>query len=193
MTDSNERWIAIVSGLPRSGTSMMMRMLEAGGLEVLTDSLREPDADNPAGYYEFEPVKRLDRDTSWLEDVGGKAVKMVYMLLYKLPKNCRYKVIFMRRNLDEVIASQDMMLRRHGKTNDDVDRSQLKGLFESQLGDFEHWVQGQENIEILSVNYNRMIHDPRSCIDEVNRLFDGKLDAEAMARVYDPSLYRQRR
>src|SRR5438445_13894335 len=104
--------IIIVSGLPRSGTSVMMQMLENGGVEVLTDNLRTADTDNPRGYYELEPVKRIKRDASWLPQTRGKAFKMVSQLLYDLPPGESYRIIFMERDLDEVLASQEKMLRR---------------------------------------------------------------------------------
>jgi hypothetical protein len=188
-TDS---WIAVVSGLPRSGTSMMMRMLDAGGLPTLTDFIRAPDDDNPNGYYEFEPVKQVDREASWLEDARGKAVKMVYSLVYKLPKTYNFKVILMTRSLDEVLASQDTMLRRHGKGGAGPEQARLKPIFEAQLREFGRWADAQDNVEVIKVDYNRMILDTRACVAEVNRFLGGDLDVEAMARVYDPSLYRQR-
>src|SRR2546428_1479705 len=109
-----QQFITIVSGLPRSGTSMMMRMLDAGGLPVLVDNIRKADDDNPYGYYEFEPVKRLSSDSSWLREARGKAFKMVYALLYELPKDYDYRVIVMQRKMDEIIASQRAMLCRQG-------------------------------------------------------------------------------
>ena len=105
-------FLTVVSGLPRSGTSMMMRMLEQGGLPVLIDGVRTADDDNPNGYYEFEAVKQTREDASWLEGSEGKAVKMVYRLLYDLPPDRAYRVLFMTRNLDEVLASQRVMLTR---------------------------------------------------------------------------------
>jgi len=110
-----EKTVIVVSGLPRSGTSMMMQMLDAGGVEVLTDNLRLPDEDNPKGYYEYEAVKATAEDPSWLDDAGGRAVKMVYRLLYDLPADRRYRVVFMKRDLEEVIKSQEVMLGSSGQ------------------------------------------------------------------------------
>src|SRR6516162_10352886 len=115
MTIRDNSIITIVSGLPRSGTSMMMRMLEAGGMPILSDNIRRADADNPNGYYEFEPVKHLSQDSSWLRDAYGKAVKMVYRLLYELPLEHKYKVLMINRRIEEVVASQDAMLQHMGK------------------------------------------------------------------------------
>ena len=89
--------VTIVSGLPRSGTSMMMKMLEAGGIELLIDRVRVADADNPKGYYEFERVKQIETDQAWLPEAQGKAVKMISALLRHLPADCRYRIIFMER------------------------------------------------------------------------------------------------
>src|SRR5437868_1127771 len=125
LPNSKAQFLTIVSGLPRSGTSMMMRMLEAGGMPVLTDKVRSADEDNPNGYFEFEAVKRTKQDASWLDDSGGRAVKMVYRLLYDLPVNRNYRVLFMRRNLKEVLASQREMLRRKDPDADAADDGQM--------------------------------------------------------------------
>ena len=111
----NKKEIIVVSGLPRSGTSMMMQMLEAGGLPIVTDHIRKADEDNPRGYYELEKVKKIKEDPSWLADCHGKAFKMVSALLYFLPKSRKFKVIFMKRNIEEMLASQRLMLMRLGK------------------------------------------------------------------------------
>jgi hypothetical protein len=109
--------IVVVSGLPRSGTSMMMQMLEAGGLPILTDGERVADADNPRGYYEYAPAKRLMTDRTWLPAADGKAVKIVAQLLpYLPPAPHRFRVIFMKRDLGEVLASQQVMLANLNKT-----------------------------------------------------------------------------
>src|SRR5438270_5105425 len=104
--------IIIVSGLPRSGTSLMMQMLDQGGVEVLTDNIRTADTDNPRGYYEFEKVKKIKQDASWLPQTRGKAFKMVSQLLYDLPASEQYLIIFMERDLDEMLLSQEKMLER---------------------------------------------------------------------------------
>ena len=119
MTESDQV-VTIVSGLPRSGTSLMMRMLESGGIPVLIDGVRDADEDNPQGYYEYEPVKKTKEDTTWLQQASGKAVKMVYQLLYDLPPHYQYRVVFMRRRMSEVLASQKIMLNRRGKTDTSI-------------------------------------------------------------------------
>jgi hypothetical protein len=184
--------ITIVSGLPRSGTSMMMRMLAAGGVPPLTDDVRKADEDNPLGYFEFEPVKQTKRDPSWLGHAGGKAVKMVYRLLYDLPADHRYRVIFMRRTLEEVIASQDAMLSRRGRRADTLSRDRLRGLFDEQLREFEQWVARQPNFRILYVSYNDVLADARAAAQAVNAFLGGVLDVVAMTEVVEPALYRQR-
>lgn len=184
-------YLTIVSGLPRSGTSLMMKMLEAGGLPVLVDNLREADVDNPKGYYEFEPVKTLKADASWVAESAGKAVKMVYLLLHDLPADREYRVLFMRRNLDEVLASQKTMLDRLGKASP-LDDAKMAALFRDGLARFEAWVAARPNFRLLDVSYNTMVADPRPLAAEVDRFLDGGLDLEAMARVVDPTLYRNR-
>lgn len=186
------QWITVVSGLPRSGTSMMMQLLEAGGLPVLTDEERPPDEDNPKGYYEFEAVKQVSHDAGWLDDAQGKVVKMVYRLLYDLPSDREYRVIFMRRQLEEVIASQDEMLNRLGKKGNDVDRGQLSEIYRRQLGEIEQWLAEQPNFRVLDVQYSRVIDDPRPVVNEINAFLDSTLNTTAMLGVPDPGLYRQR-
>jgi Sulfotransferase domain len=188
-----ERFTTIVSGLPRSGTSMMMQMLAAGGMTALADNLRQADEDNPRGYYEFERVKQVDRDSSWLVEAEGKAVKMVYRLLYDLPPDRVYRVIFMTRSLDEVVDSQQIMLERHGKASDPIDHARLAEIYERQLQEVMTWLRSQPNFSVLSVAYRDVLHDPEKVVRQINRFLDGRLDTDAMLRVPDWSLYRQRR
>lgn len=185
-------FLTIVTGLPRSGTSMMMRMLDKGGLPVIIDEVREADDDNPKGYYEFEPVKHTNADSSWVEQSQGKSVKMVYRLLYDMPRDHDYRVLFMRREMNEVLASQKVMLERHGAADGSVTDEQMSQLFRSQLADFEKWLAEQPNIKVLEVSYNRMLSEPAAEIKRVNTFLDGGLDLEAMQAVVDPQLYRNR-
>lgn len=184
--------ITIVSGLPRSGTSMMMQILAAGGAPILTDNIRQPDEDNPRGYYEFEKVKQVREDASWLDDAGGKVVKMVYRLLSDLPKDKTYRVIFMKRQLAEVIASQDEMLQRHGKSGGDAGQEQLAAIYRRQLDDAEKWLSNQPNFSVLYVEYQDVLNDTERVVAEINAFLGGDLDVPAMALVPDSSLYRQR-
>ncbi len=192
MAHVDPKLITIVSGLPRSGTSMMMRMLEAGGLPALVDNIRVADDDNPRGYYEFEPVKKTKEDPSWLDGAGGKVVKMVYRLLYDLPRDHQYWVVFMRRNLNEVVASQDVMLARKGRAGGDLTKEKLITMFEKQLAEFDEWVKRQPNFHILEVNYNQTLKDPRPTVGALNEFLGGNLNTAAMEKVIELQLYRQR-
>jgi hypothetical protein len=192
MSVATAEFLTIVSGLPRSGTSMMMRMLECGGLAVLTDQIRTPDDDNPNGYYEFEAVKQTKEDDAWLQGSEGKAVKMVYRLLYDLPADRSYRVLFMRRKLDEVLASQRVMLERNGVA-DSVSEAQMSALFRSEIDSFYKWVEGQRHIELIDVDYNRMQQNPRDEATRVNEFLGGALDVDAMVGVVDQALYRNRK
>lgn len=188
-----EQTVLIVSGLPRSGTSMMMRMLEAGGVPVLVDNLRPADEDNPNGYYEFERVKKVGEDASWLGDARGKAVKMVYRLLYDLPGDGSYQVIFMTRKLDEVIASQNTMLQRNGKGSDDLTGEQLADIYSKQLLEARTWLDSRPNFQVLYVDYEDTLNATQRVVDELNQFLHGGLNTNAMVEVPNPSLYRQRR
>ena len=185
-------FITIVSGLPRSGTSMMMQAIEAGGIPALTDHIRKKDEDNPKGYYEFEPVKKTKDDPSWVPDARSKVVKMVYSLLYDLPKGYEYRVVFIRRNMDEVLASQKKMLERSGKQGAKVSDEKLAELFKTQLETFDQWIATQKNFSILRVDYKDMIVSPKSQCERINNFLDGVLDIDASIAAVDPSLYRNR-
>jgi hypothetical protein len=185
-------FITIVSGLPRSGTSMMMRMLEAGGLPVVVDHNRKPDADNPNGYYEFEPIKKLKEDQSWVAGAVGRVVKAVYLLLYDLPKQYQYRVVFMRRDLAEVIASQDTMLRRSGATTGSLDKRVLARHFETQLRQVDAWLLQQPNFAVTRVNYADIVREPAASAAAIADFLAGAVDPAKMTASIDPALYRQR-
>ncbi len=185
--------IVVVSGLPRSGTSMMMKMLEAGGIPPITDELREADVDNPKGYYEFERVKQMDKgDTAWVPDAQGKVVKVISALLKHLPSDYSYKVIFIRRNMAEILASQRKMLVHRGEDPDKMDDEQMAMLFEKHVAQVEAWMAAQPNIEVLYVHYSDILSDPLPQITAVNSFLGNTLDERAMAEVVDPNLYRNR-
>ena len=184
--------IVVVSGLPRSGTSMMMKMLEAGGLHVLTDEIRTADEDNPKGYYEFERVKQIESDRAWLQDAQGKAVKMVGALLKHLPAGYRYKIIFMERKMEEVLASQREMLVRRGEPTDRISDEKLGALFHRHVEQIRSQIAERPEMEVLYVRYSDVLAEPANQADRVNLFLGNALDADRMARVVDPSLYRQR-
>lgn len=186
--------VIVVSGLPRSGTSMMMKMLEAGGKTILTDNLREADANNPKGYYEFERVKQMkDGDFGWLPDAVGKVVKIVTGLIAYLPPDYHYKVVFMQRDLHEVLSSQKKMLGRLGKGDDNIPDDKMAKTYEDHVRQVKAWLVRQANIEVLYVNYNTMIADATESLQKVNTFLGGALDVQKMASVVDRELYRERK
>lgn len=185
--------ITVVSGLPRSGTSLVMQVLKAGGMPILTDSVRVADEDNPRGYFEFEPAKRLASDSSWLEQAQGKVVKLVYALLDNLPSVYKYRVIIVRRPIEEVLASQRQMLTRLGKDMGKLDDAQLGRIFETELARIEQWLAGQSNFSLLSLDYCELVTDPQPALERTQRFLGAPLDLAAMRQAIDPSLYRQRR
>jgi hypothetical protein len=188
----DQETIVVVSGLPRSGTSMMMKMLEAGGLPVLTDHVRTADEDNPRGYYEFERVKQIEHDQSWLADARGKVVKMIAALLKHLPGAYRYKIVFMQRHIDEVLASQRQMLVRRGEPTDRIPDEKMAALFDKHVERVRAWLDGQPNMQVLYVHYSDVLADPAQQARRLNRFLGNTLDAKDMAQVVDPTLYRQR-
>lgn len=184
--------IVVVSGLPRSGTSMMMQMLDTGGLEVFTDGIRKSDENNPKGYYEHELVKSLSRNKTWMKDAMGKAVKVISQLIFELPANYRYKIIFMERDLDEVIQSQHKMLIRDGKAKEDTINLRIVNSFKQNLERIHNWVPKQQNMEIIFVSHRNLINDPIAELKKVNDFLGGTLDINAMASVVDKSLHREK-
>ena len=185
-------FITVVTGLPRSGTSLMMQMLNAGGIRPLTDQVRAPDESNPRGYFEFEPVKRLRTDRSWLVRACGHAVKIIYLLVPELPSDgrFRYRLILMKRPMKEIVASQRIMLEREGKSG--VDEAALARVYEMQLLQFEEWLRVQPDFATVGVNYHDALEKPDAVARNVNDFLGGGFDVAAMARVVDRGLYRQR-
>jgi hypothetical protein len=186
--------IIVVSGLPRSGTSMAMRMLEAGGVPVVTDRQRQPDASNPNGYYEFERVKELDKggDAEWLADARGKAVKIISFLLTYLPESYDYQVIFMRRNLDEIVASQNKMLEARGEAGG-ADDARLKALYVEHLEQVERFLARRACFSTLMLDYTEVLAGPSEGAARVSAFLGKRLAVETMAGVADRALYRNRR
>jgi hypothetical protein len=185
--------ITIVSGLPRSGTSMMMKMLEAGGMEVLTDEIRTADEDNPKGYYEFERVKQIESDKAWLPEAQGKVVKMIGALLKHLPPDFAYEIVFMERRIQEVLASQQRMLIRRGEPADAISDERMAALFAKHVKQVKAWIAEQPNVDVLYVHYSDVLADPAEQARHLNRFLGGGLDEKAMAKMVDPKLYRQRK
>jgi hypothetical protein len=170
----------------------MMMMLEAGGMPVLTDRQRPADEDNPRGYYEFERVKQIERDQAWLEDARGKVVKMISELLKRLPQDYTYKVVFMRRRMEEILASQRRMLIRRGEPTDRVSDGEMARFFEAHLRRVEAWIARQPNIEVLYVRYHEILDNPAEQAARINQFLGNSLDVDGMVRVVDRALYRQR-
>jgi hypothetical protein len=183
--------ITIVSGLPRSGTSLMMQMLAAGGVTLLTDFERKPDADNPRGYCEWEPAKLLPKQPDRIDEAEGKAVKVISQLLLSVPKGRSYKVIFMERPLLEILASQDEMLRRRGKS-DFVSHDLMASAFEEHLRDVSTWLKKRADISVCRVGYKQLLHDPAGSAKAVKDFLALDLNVEAMVRQVDTSLYHNR-
>jgi hypothetical protein len=183
--------IVVVSGLPRSGTSLMMQMLDRGGIPALTDEIRAADPDNPRGYYEFEQVKQIKKDASWLPAARGKVVKMVSSLLYDLPASERYGVVFMQRDIDEVLESQEKMLRRLGRPA--APREEMKKSFALHLDRIGKWLADQPHFRILYVSYNQLIGNAEREARQVAEFLGGRCHVERMLNAIDPSLYRNRK
>jgi hypothetical protein len=171
---------------------MMMHMLEAGGMEVMADHIRQPDADNPHGYYEFEPAKRLKENATFLDNAHGKAIKMISALLYDLPPGKTYKILFMGRYLPEVLASQKIMLHRHGKSGQEADDQKMAQAFARHLAAVTAWLAEQPHMAVLYVDYNEVLTHPVASAQAVQHFLGNRLDVQRMAAVVDQALYRNR-
>jgi Sulfotransferase domain len=181
-------YVTIVSGMPRSGTSLVMQMLRAGGMPLLTDDLRLADAHNPRGYFEYEPVKRLATDSSWMEVAQGRAVKVIYRLLRHLPVEINYRIAFLERDLVEVFESQQGMLRSKNDPAALQDRERILSALARELLETREWLAHRPNMQVLTVPYAEVVRNPLEWSHEISRFLDG-LDASAMAAAVDPALF----
>ena len=190
--DSKKQPIIIVSGLPRSGTSMMMKMLAEGGVPVITDELRRPDSDNPNGYFELETVRQMSQgNIEWLGNSAGKAVKVISALLEYLPPTYSYKVIFLERDVHEVLASQrKMLLNRNEKEMGN--EAEIAAQIQNHLSVMKPWLVRQPNMEVLYVNYNSLMTEPVPLCERITKFLDLPLNQSRMLSVPDKKLYRNR-
>lgn len=186
------RPITIVSGLPRSGTSLMMQMLAAGGLPPLTDRIRQPDTDNPRGYFEYERVKHLKQDKAWLPEATGKAVKVVHLLLAELPPDHQYRVIFMRRHMSEILASQQKLLERAGRSASPANAVSLGRTFEAQVAQSLRWLRAHPHFQVQEIWHHDLLAAPLDQARILNHFLGGNLNEAAMAAAVDPALHRNR-
>jgi hypothetical protein len=186
--------IVVASGLPRSGTSMLMKMLEAGGMAILSDGQRDADIDNPKGYFEYERIKDLEKETdkSYVREGRGKAVKVISFLIKELPDENDYRVIFMRRDLDEVLTSQNKMIRRLGTADAAADDEAMKEAYRNDIVRTRLLCKSRPNFEMIEIHYKATIEDPAGTASEVNAFLGGGLDEAAMRAAVDESLYRNR-
>jgi len=186
--------IVIVSGLPRSGTSMMMKMLDAAGIPIMTDAVRTADIDNPKGYFEYERVKDLEKDSdrSWVRDARGKALKVISFLLKDLPDDNAYRIVFMRRDIDEVLASQNKMLEHRGE-QDPTDDETMAEAYRNHLAAVRIMARRKRNWSIVEVRYDEAIRDPAKVARLVNAFLGGRYDERRMVEAVDEKLYRNRK
>jgi hypothetical protein len=182
--------ITVVSGLPRSGTSLVMQMLEKGGMEILTDHVRKPDKDNIRGYYEYEKVKSLKRDNSWLSEAENKAVKIIAQLLPFLLPQYQYSVLFVERPMDEILSSQAKMLE--SREQPAADSRQLETIFVQQVKRIKSWIENQSNIRILCLQYHRLMLHPEEEVPKIPEFLCVDMNLEAMVSVIEPSLWHYR-
>jgi len=171
---------------------MMMKMLAEGGLEIVTDALRTADDDNPNGYFEFEPVKQLTQgNDKWLEEARGKAVKIISALLEHLPTSFHYKVIFMERSLQEVLASQKKMLLNRSEESS-ISDSEMEEKLKKHVADVKYWLARQPSIDVLYVDYGKMLSSPEAYCRHIADFIGIPVNIEKMQSVPNQNLYRNR-
>lgn len=183
--------ITVVSGLPRSGTSLMMQMLKAGGMPVLADDVRQSDEDNPRGYYEYAPVKQIEQDNSWLGHAEDKAVKVVSPLLKCLPTSFEYRIVLLYRDLDEVLQSQEKMLKRQGMPIG-TDTATMQDYFEKHLRTVREWLAEQQNMLYIECRFADLFVHPSREVARISRFLARDFDKPAMIQSIQPELRRQR-
>jgi hypothetical protein len=184
--------ITVVSGVPRSGTSLMMRMLVAGGLTPLTDGVRAPDANNPGGYFEWEKIKSLPRDPGCIAEAEGKVVKVTSPLLVSLPDGFSYKVIFMQRPLAEVVASQAAMIDKLGARGAGLKPEDMARALEAHVNQVKAALRLRPQIALCWMEYHRVLSHPQGAAETLQDFLGVPLDPAAMIAQVDLSLYRQR-
>lgn len=186
--------VVVVSGLPRSGTSMLMQMLAAGGLPLLVDDRRSADEDNPRGYFEYEPVKRLSQGNDWIHTARGKGVKIVAPLLRYVPLDERYRIILIDRDLDEVLASQQQMIERRGAATPEsaLGRARLRDEFARQLAALRFRLIDWHGASVVRLDYAAAVQHPHATAEQVDAFLGGQLDVHAMAAAVDRELHRHR-
>jgi len=184
--------ITIVSGLPRSGTSLMMQMLVAGGMTALTDGARQADTDNPCGYLEWERIKTLPTDPGCVAEAEGKVVKVISRLILSLPIGHEYRIIFMQRPMQEVLASQDEMLRRRGAYKEGADPAVISAAFEKHIREVNDWFKNRPHVRVMRVQYHEVLKDVQRIAKDIAEFLAIDLNEAAMAQQVDASLYRNR-
>ena len=188
LTSNND--IIVVSGLPRSGTSLMMQMLQNGGVEVVTDQVRTADPDNPLGYLEYEAVKEIGKDASWLPQTRGKAFKMISLLIYHLPPTERYRILFMERDPEEVLRSQEAMLRRLKRSA--APHAEMLESYRIHLEHLDAWLKTRSDMTVLRVEYKNLVEQPGVQSKRISDFLGLSLDVDRMSSAVDPALYRNR-
>lgn len=183
--------ITIVSGLPRSGTSLAMQLLVAGGLPVLTDGARRADENNPRGYFEFARVLRLGAgDTAWQTEAEGRAVKITWPLLAAVPSTWPVRIVWMERAVEEIVASQAKMLARAGQPAEDA--AQLQRAFAAMREQAKRWMAARREVAVIVVNHATLLGSPATEAARLAAWTGGNLDVAAMAAAVDPALWRER-
>lgn len=189
---NQDAFITVVSGLPRSGTSMMMQVLEAGGIAALTDGSRGADQDNPRGYYELDAARQIASDASFLNEAHGKALKLIHALVTKLPTGYHYRVLFLRRPIGQVLASQQKMLAHSGRRGAALAPEKLGPVFEKQVNETLALLSARSDVALFEVDYPQLVLAPAVAMADINAFLGGELNVDAMQHAVRHDLFRNR-
>ncbi len=194
-SESSGKTFLLVSGLPRSGTSLMMQMLDAGGIHPQTDGIRVADENNPRGYYEWEAIKKIGQHPEILDApaIEDKAIKVISMLIPALPKNHQYKIIFMMRPIHQIVASQSKMIDRLGTDGSEIEPDKIAARLERHRSQILQLLENQENFELIDVDYETLLKDTENQIARIIEFIDDqRLDADQMPNAIEHHLHREK-
>lgn len=190
---SSRETIVVVSGIPRSGTSLMMNMLGRAGLPLLTDETRGADESNPEGYFELAAVRKTQEDNAWVSRAQGHAVKVIHRILPALPEVYRYRVILMHRPVAEVVQSQDRMLARLGADPSQLPEGRIEAIFKEQHEQTRALLEQEAHFDWIEVEYPELVEAPVRGAEQVIRFLELSAEPADVATAIDARLYRERR
>lgn len=180
--------ITLITGIPRSGTSLMMQLFKAANVDIATDAIRTEDDNNPKGYYELEAVKGIVKNNAFLKDLDGKTIKIVAPLVTFIDLSLEYRVVFMIRDLDEVVQSQEKMV---GKDQQDQ-KEKFKTMYAMHIEKSRQFLNSH-NIPFIEIQHRELLQNPELSLKRLIDFCGWETPLEELKSVIDHSLYRNRK